>query len=138
MTFSEHTEPTEAIVCIGANCGDRKRNVCDGLRWLSGILSGFRHSSVYFTQDCHGSQKVYMNAVGVGYTCMHTLELERNCKEYELACGRDSEARAVGDVPVDIDLVVFGGEVLREKDYRSEFFLKGYREIKDILSDSSD
>lgn len=138
MTVSEQPEPEEAIVCIGSNCGDRKLNISAGLEWLSGILSDFRHSTIYLTPDCHGGQKVYMNAVGVGYIDMPPIEFERICKEYELSCGRDAVARAVGDVPVDIDLVVFGGEVLRKKDYGSEFFLKGYRELKGFLSDSSD
>ena len=120
----------EALFCIGSNCGQREENVERAILWLSGMLSGFRHSSVYATPDCHGGQREYMNAVAIGYTALATLELEMLSKGFENANGRDQEARAKGDVPVDVDLVVFEGEILREKDFRCEFFQKGYREIK--------
>ena len=121
----------EALFCIGSNCGHRKANVEAAIRWLSGLLSEFRHSTVYATPDCHGGQREYMNAVAAGNTTLDAPELEKISKDFEKANGRDQEARKKGDVPLDIDLVVFEGEILREKDYRCEFFLKGFREIKD-------
>lgn len=126
MTISKESE---AIFCIGSNCGKKEKNVAASLAWLSEILSEFRHSSIYATPDCHGGSKKYENAVAIGTTRLLPHELERLCKERELACGRDSEARASGDVPIDIDLVLYRGEILRDKDYRSEFFIKGYTEL---------
>lgn len=122
---------TEAIFSIGSNCGDRQSRVANGLEWLSLRLSECRYSSIYATPDCHGGQREYLNAVAIGKTAMSPSELQSQCKEYELSQGRDALARANGDVPVDIDLVVYGGEVLREKDFQREFFLEGYRIIKD-------
>lgn len=104
------------------------------LHWLSGQLSGFRHSSVYATPDYHGGQREYLNAVAIGHTTLDALELERLSKNYEICNGRDQEARSNGEVPIDVDLVVFDKEILRNKDFRCEFFLKGYREIKDEAS----
>lgn len=126
MTLSEGME---VVFCIGSNCGDREVRVAAGIEWLSKAITEFRHSSIYATPDCHGGQRKYMNAVVAGSSDMHPYDLERLCKDYEIACGRDSIARVAGDVPVDIDLVVYGGKILREKDFSSEFFLKGYREI---------
>ncbi len=115
----------EAILCIGSKCGGRERNVAAAVKWRTEILIDFRHSPIYATPDCHGGQREYMNAVCVGLTDLSSAELDALCKEYELRMGRDAEARAAGDVPVDIDVVVFDGKVLREKDYQSEFFRKG-------------
>lgn len=134
MTTEQHienknSEPTEVIFCIGSNCGDRVGNVAKALSWLSGLLTSFRHSSIYATPDCHGGQREYMNAVGIGEAKHTALELDGLCKEYEISCGRDADARASGDVPVDVDLVVYDREVLRRKDYASEFFKEGYREL---------
>lgn len=129
MTVSEPDEPTEAIFCIGSNCGDREHNVLRGLEFLSGILTGYRHSAVYATPDCLGGQREYMNAVAIGYACLAPEELESLCKELEVACGRDSSARLAGDVPLDIDLVLFGRQILRQNDFKREFFQKGFREL---------
>lgn len=123
----------EALFCIGSNCGDRKGNVATALVWLSGRLSDFRHSSIYATPDCHGGQREYLNAVCSGYTALIPSEIETLCKEYEKSCGRNAAARAAGDVPIDVDLVVYDGEVLRRKDHGSEFFRKGYMEIFSTL-----
>ena len=117
----------EALFCIGSNCGDREGNVDAALVWLSGILADFRHTPVYATPDCHGGARKYMNAVAVGCTCLEAPELERLCKDYECAAGRDAEAREAGNVPIDIDIVVFDGKILREKDFGCEFFKKGYK-----------
>ncbi|MDE7345283.1 MAG: 2-amino-4-hydroxy-6-hydroxymethyldihydropteridine diphosphokinase [Muribaculaceae bacterium] len=128
MTLSEEKE---AIFSVGSNCGDRESSVAAGLVWLSDILSEYRCSSIYATPDCHGGQKEYMNAVAIGSTILTPIDLNRLCKEYELRCGRDSDARIAGEVPIDIDLVVYSGKVLREKDFSREFFQKGYRLLKD-------
>lgn len=124
------SEGSEAIFCIGSNCGSREKNVASSLDWLSQLLSSFRHSPIYATPDCHGGPRKYLNAVAIGYTQLSPGELNRLCKERELACGRDDAARKVGDVPVDIDLVVYGAEILREKDYGSEFFTKGFHAMQ--------
>ncbi len=124
------SEGSEAIFCIGSNCGEREENVASSLLWLSQILESFRHSPIYATPDCYGGPRKYMNAVAIGFTSMTPNELNCLCKEREMLCGRDSAARAAGDVPVDIDLVVYGGKILREKDYNSEFFIKGLLAIE--------
>ena len=129
MTDSSTGASREALFCIGSNCGDRDVNVKAALVWLSGILADLRHSPVYTTPDCHGGPRKYMNAVAVGETDLDPMELDRMCKEYELSAGRDSAALEAGDVPVDIDLVIFGGKVLRMKDYQSRFFIMGYEMI---------
>ncbi|MDE6511394.1 MAG: 2-amino-4-hydroxy-6-hydroxymethyldihydropteridine diphosphokinase [Muribaculaceae bacterium] len=135
---NNNSEPTEAIFCIGSNCGDREGNVAKALSWLTGKMSYFSHSTIYATPDCHGGQREYMNAVGMGITGLTSASLERLCKEYETSCGRDSHARSVGDVPIDVDVVVFDGVILRERDYGSEFFLKGLREIHHHAHSRSD
>lgn len=117
----------ETVLCIGSNCGDRLSNVEGALKWLSGILMDFRHSHIYATPDCHGGQREYLNAVAIGKTKLHSSTLESLCKEYELTCGRDSEARAAGNVPVDIDIVIYERDILRMKDFSSEFFRIGFK-----------
>lgn len=127
-----YTRDQEAILCIGSNCGDRNKSVEAALKWLSGILKDFRRSHIYATPDCHGGQREYMNAVCVGKTSLPASMLDALCKEYEFKHGRDSVARAVGDVPVDVDVVVYGEHLLRERDYDSDFFRIGYRSMSNL------
>lgn len=119
----------EAVICIGSNCGDRNKHVEAAVKWLSGILRDFRHSHIYATPDCQGGQREYMNAVCIGKTSLSYSMLETLCKEYELKNGRNRVAREMGDVPVDVDVVVYGKGILRERDYGSDFFMIGYRSL---------
>lgn len=130
MTASAFRASKEALFCIGSNCGDRNGNVAAALVWLRGMLTDFHNSSIYATPDCKGGERRYLNAVCCGKTLLDPSELEARCKEFETACGRDAAARAAGDVPIDVDLVVYDGEVLRRKDYGCEFFIKGHTEIR--------
>lgn len=115
-----------AIFSIGSNFGDRHLNVSKGLKWLSQLLTDFRSSQIYATPDCHGGVKEYLNVVACGTTYSTPQDLEQLCKRYEAACGRDEEMRKNGNVPIDIDLVMYGDKVLRPNDYKREFFKIGY------------
>ncbi len=131
MSLAESTESngiieSQVIFCIGSNCGDRHTNVCKGLEWLSNLLDDVKSSPIYATPDCHGGPKEYLNAVVRGTTKASQEVLEMLCKQYEASCGRDETMRKSGNVPVDIDLVIFGSIILRPNDYKREFFKIGY------------
>lgn len=116
----------EAVISIGSNCGDRNKNVKAGLEWLNKLLIDSKASSIYATPDCVGGQREYINAVVKGKTDLTLYELEDKCKEYEKLHGRTAEARRVGDVPIDIDVVIFDENVVRPKDAGRSFFTLGY------------
>ena len=120
---------TEAVISIGSNCGDRDKNVRSGLEWLNKLLYKSKASSLYATPDCSGGPREYINAVVKGITTLPLSELEDKCKEYEKLHGRTDEARRLGNVTIDIDIVIFDGNVLRPKDAGRAFFTIGYSMI---------
>ena len=119
----------EVFFSIGSNYGDKKGNVIKGLEWLSKLLSDFKCSSVYETPDCHGGNKIYFNAVAYGRSALEPQDLEGLCKRFEVDCGRDATMRNMGNVPLDIDLVIYNGKILRPNDFKREFFKIGYEMI---------
>ncbi len=62
---------------------------------------------------------------------MGQQELNSAFKAYERACGRDEECRSKGLVPIDLDIVMWNGDVVREKDYKQQFFKIGWEQICD-------
>lgn len=119
----------EAVFSIGSNFGDRNAYVYEGLKWLANFLKDFKSSPLYASPDCFGSNREYINAVACGKTTSSVVDLEALCKTFETDCGRDAEMRRSGNVPVDIDLVIYDNEILRPNDYKREFFKMGYRMI---------
>lgn len=128
MTPEVHSD-VEVVLSIGSNCGDRYANVKAGIEWLAHIISNFKVSPIYATPDCLGSQKEYINAVAKGSSPLSTENLENLCKQYEASCGRDAYARTCNNVPIDIDLVIYGSKILRQRDFSREFFQIGYKLI---------
>ncbi len=129
---SEIATEVEVVFSLGSNHGDRRANVQAGIDWLGQIIANFEVSPIYATPDCLGSKKEYINAVGKGYSSQSQAELEALCKEYEASCGRDAYARACNNVPIDIDLVVYASEIIRQRDFSREFFQIGYRSLTKI------
>lgn len=119
----------KVVLSLGSNSGDRLKAVNEASVWLKGILLDFQCSAVYETPPLGHSGADYMNAVCAGLYCGDVAELERECKEYERRNGRDEVARAMNLVPIDVDIVISDGEILRPKDYRSKFFQIGYEQL---------
>lgn len=99
------------------------------MEWLESLLGCFKASRLYRTPDVKGSGIYYVNAVVQGETDLDQETLDALFKAYELACGRNAEARKHGIVPIDIDIVMWDSEIIRAWDYRQVFFRIGYSEL---------
>lgn len=121
-----------AIISLGSNCGDKVSNVKTALEWLRSqndiILLSSSH--VYETPEIHGRSITYMNAVAEISFNRDSDIVNAELKKYEVLSGRSDECRKSGMVPIDIDIVVLNGKVLRPQDFNSHFFIIGYNEIK--------
>lgn len=117
------------VISIGSNCGDRKKSVEEAINWLKTVLIQTKISSIYETPCAMKSGKPYMNAVVSGFYQGTGFQLDDAIKEKEHEMGRTSECREKGEVPVDMDIVVCDGEVLRDWDFRQKFFRLGYSQI---------
>lgn len=130
----------QVLISVSSNYGDRAKNCQDALAWLATVLKDAVSSSVYETEDIscknnsgssssYPEKPKYMNAVLFGYFDISFEKLNENLKAYELKHGRDSEARKQGEVPIDLDIVKWNGEILRPRDYAADYFRKGLTEI---------
>lgn len=121
------------VLSLGSNHGDRKANVLSAVEWAKAILDFCCVSSVYETEEIHGKGSPYYNCVIGGTVDVSYENLIESTKRYELDNGRDSLARSAGLVPIDIDIVIWDGMVVRPLDYSHNFFKKGYSEIAESL-----
>lgn len=120
---------TSVVISLGSNFGDRRIAVEEAKIWLSCLLSDFKYSETYETLPVGHLGSNYYNSVVSGIFHGSMDELERKCKDYENSRGRDNASRALKRVPVDIDIVIADGEVIRPRDFSCNFFQKGYKEI---------
>lgn len=120
----------EYVFSIGADCGSRREAVEKALAWLASVLDCLEYSEIYETPPVGHCGSNYMNAVAIGCSSLTASEIDSLCKRYELENGRDTLARSEGRVPIDIDVVISDGKILRPKDYRCGFFKIGYRQLR--------
>lgn len=122
-------QSSRITVSFGSNFGDRKKNVGNALRWFGSVAQECVLSSIYETPEIHGIGTPYMNAVATGVIKGDIEEVISMTKIFEKENGRDSDRRAKGEVPIDIDIVMRDSEILRPQDFSREFFQIGFREV---------
>ena len=109
---------------IGSNYGDRVAMILVALKKLRDVSTYFLASALYETAAIGGGEP-YMNCV-VRIECgMDVASLNYLCKCIELEAGRDAEARIKGLVPVDVDIVIAGTEIIRPRDAETSYFVRG-------------
>lgn len=121
-----HTNGAVMAISIGSNSADKYGNILAALAWLRSTFNEVRCSSVYLTPPLSGVGEDYCNAVAMCLTRpQDTPEtVTMMLKEYETAHGRTEHI-----VTIDLDLVIYNGDILRPKDFQRGYFQRGYMEI---------
>lgn len=121
----------KVVIGLGSNSPDRHVRMRRGVEWLSSVLSDIKVSDIYSTPAINGTSPDYLNAVAAGDTTIELDQLNQMLKQYEVSEGRTKESKQTGVVPIDLDIVIFNGEILRAKDFGYDFFQRGYRQISE-------
>lgn len=116
-------------ICIGSNEDTGKDKVLNAIGRLTGSIDIDSISDIYKTPEIHGNGATYHNAVIRTKTDIDRVRLDKLFKDMEREFGRDELARREARVPIDIDIVIYKGVVLRPKDYNQSFFQIGYKSI---------
>ena len=112
------TERVTAYIGLGSNLGDRERTIREALTMLggNGSIEVGRVSDLKETAPLGGrSQPAYLNGVAEVRTALRPGELLRKLQATEAALGRQPHARWESR-PIDLDLLLFGAEVIHTSD----------------------
>lgn len=116
----------EITLCIGSNLEPRRAasKIEEATALLEAAGVAIRANSHVYP-SASGYQNCVMQArADAGYDT-----LLKATKDIERRLGRTPEMKDRGEVPIDIDIVVFDGEVKRQADYDSAYFKKGLNYI---------
>lgn len=111
---------TLAYIGLGSNLGDRRASLdaaIEALDW--GDTRVVARSSVYETDPVGGpeGQPPFLNQVIAVETALDARGLFERCQAVEVALGREREgAVRWGPRSIDLDVLVFDGEVVQEDD----------------------
>lgn len=119
-----------AIIGIGSNIPDAKQRVKECCNDISAITDQSQFSSIYETAAVGTKpQPNYHNCVGVVATTATYEELKQQFKEYERIAGRLPEHKKEGKVIIDIDIVVWNGDIIKPVDLIRTYMTIGMNEM---------
>lgn len=113
-----------ALICLGANVPDAAARISNATDMLRRLCDIGRITPAYRTAPEYAGETVpYLNCL-LEVTTAHTFdELSAVTKSYQTAVR--AHAAAAPLIAVDIDIVVWDGEVKRGADFNSAYFRKG-------------
>jgi len=107
---------TNVYVGLGSNEGDREAHLVAALQALSRIdaVAVLRCSSLFDSAPVGPSQPRFLNAVVALECCLPPLRLLTILKRIEEDLGRRRDGERWGPRPIDLDILVWDGEVVAE------------------------
>ncbi len=118
---------SEACLCLGGNAPQTRELLVRASQFIETIGTVVATSGIYPTASEYDSaETAYLNLVLRVDTSLSCSDLVNKTKEYESAI-RNREAATVN---LDIDVVCYGEEVLRKKDFAAAYFRKGLELLK--------
>ena len=118
------------VLSLGSNSADKNKKMNACINELKNIFVDVKVSCVYETKALNGIDNNYLNAVLSGYCCDSYDELKAKMKQYEIELGRTKESKLNGVVPIDVDIVLWNGNVVKDNDFKQIYFQLGWNEIK--------
>lgn len=108
---------TRAAIGLGANVGDRVEALRQAVAGLRDLLDDLRVSRVYETAAMYlEDQPDFLNACCTGRTRLTARQLLSALQDLERGAGRRSGGQRYGPRPLDLDLLLYGEEVIDAPD----------------------
>ena len=117
------------VLSLGSNNPDRERQMQSAISWLGSQLLDVRVSAIHETSPDNGIGAPYLNAVAMASTDMDIDQVTALVKHWETQCGRTPESKIIGEIPIDIDIVMWDGHVVRAREFDRPYFRIGYSEL---------
>lgn len=120
----------QCVICLGSNC-EAEKNLsiaCNRLESEIGTIEW--GEAVYTPSEGTFKNSTYLNRGAKFHTHRSIDELTSFFKSVELLCGRTSDSKKSGIVPLDIDLLIFDGKPIKPNDLMKAYVksaLKGIR-----------
>lgn len=116
----------ELTLCIGSNL--QPRSAASKIEEATALLEA-AGVAIVANSHVYPSASGYQNCVIKAKSEAEYAILLPATKEIERVLGRTPAMKERGEVPIDIDIVVFDQEVMRPTDFESAYFKKGFNSI---------
>ena len=107
----------DVAISLGSNLGDREAWISFGVQAVARELEELQVSALYeTTPDLLEDQPLFLNACCTGRTRLTPRQLLSQLQDAERAAGRDRSGPRYGPRTLDLDLLLYGDQVIEDPD----------------------
>ncbi len=117
------------IISLGTNSSDREWQMSHAIKHLKQMFKKTVVSEIYEVPAHNGVDAPYLNAVMIASTANTLDEVNAALKQWEVVCGRTPASKLKGDIPIDLDVVVWNDKVIRPVDYSRSYVSQGMSQL---------
>lgn len=119
----------EVVLCLGSNT-DCEANLKSAAGLLRAYFGSIRFSEAIYTEPIGlPGSGLFLNQVAVAGTDASREEVRQAVKAMERALGRTPDSKQKGRIPIDIDLLLWNGVVLKPADWEKEYVQLLFRSV---------
>lgn len=119
---------TPVVVGVGSNAPDRVELMKQVIEMLNSTLEAAQASEVYETLALNPEDvSPFLNAVVAGFVHKSHEDFVAECKALEQKLGRGEAGPGI--IPMDLDVVIYNGKIVRPTDFERSYFNIGYRQL---------
>lgn len=122
-----------AVLCLGSNTAAREQIISRALVRLENICHIAASSPVYEAPDDSGLGAPYLNVVLVVTPRLHYDDFKASLKKMETDFGRTGLSKSAGCMPLDVDIIIWDGEIVDRYQYSRSYFQRGYKDLDSDL-----
>ena len=123
------SEAPKFVICLGSNTPCRTEIIHNVIERIAELCRIVVKSSMYEAPDESGLGAAYVNIVLAVEPSMTLDDFRHELKVLEHQYGRNEHSKSTGVMPLDADIIIWGGEIVDPYQYSREYFSIGYREI---------
>lgn len=117
------------VICLGSNT-DGEFYLAFARKILDRTFARMQWGEIVkTTPEGTENSAPYLNQAAVMETDMPAGELKAFFKEIEKKCGRTSEGKLKGIIPLDIDLLIFGTQIMKPADMNKSYVRQALHSI---------
>lgn len=117
-----------ALISLGANTPDKEHRLTNAINAIERIATITARSPIYHSEaEGHKKSAPYANALLQIATNTDFDTLHDTFKLWERQAGRTPQSKLQGEIPLDIDIVVWNDNILRQSDLQYDFMQQGMK-----------
>lgn len=119
-----------AIIGLASNRKEGEEILHQTIEKLSRDFRSARFSNCYLTDPVGScSKRMYWNCTGIIETDLDLDTLKNSFKTMERESGRTPDSKLTGDIPLDIDVIVWDNHIIRPRDWEQPYFQTGLKQL---------